>query len=217
MLLLAPRCERVVGTDLAEVMVERTRKNLRMISNVDVRCAAAESLPFEDQTFEVILLADVIEHLLDPLACLRECARVLAPGGRLVITTPNKAAEHFWERADAILTLPVRALRKFRNVKGDVAVEPYERFFSPRELVDLTRQSGLSVREHHMIEFYPGSEGGGAFGYFLRVAARWSTFRELVLEPTFRSLFRSIEGLQLFNNRQLLVIERQAQKGSVLE
>lgn len=209
MLLLAPRCEWVVGTDLAEVMVRRTRENLRMIHNVEVRCAAAESLPFEDCTFDAIVLADVIEHLLDPIACLKECARVLIPGGRLVITTPNGPVEHFWERVDAVLTLPLRTLRKLRRAKVEQPVEPYERFFSPRDLVEKANQSGLLIRELRMIEFYPGSEGAGAFGYVLRVVARWNAPREWVVEPVCRAIFRSIERLDVFNNRQLLVLERQ--------
>ncbi len=48
-----------------------------------------EPLPFETGTFDVIHCGDGVEHLENPFALLREFARVLVPGGTLVIATPN--------------------------------------------------------------------------------------------------------------------------------
>ena len=45
-------------------------------------------LPFPDSTFDCVNMGDVIEHLPDPSAALREIRRVLKPGGILVLTTP---------------------------------------------------------------------------------------------------------------------------------
>jgi SAM-dependent methyltransferase len=48
--------------------------------------------PFDDATFDAVVFAEIIEHLLmDPCAALREIKRVLKPGGTLVLTTPNVA------------------------------------------------------------------------------------------------------------------------------
>lgn len=46
-------------------------------------------LPFGDQMFDAIISTDVIEHLENPTNLLRECSRILKPGGRLVLSTPN--------------------------------------------------------------------------------------------------------------------------------
>lgn len=46
-------------------------------------------LPFADGTFEYILAQDVLEHLADPVATLRELHRILKPGGRLRIRVPH--------------------------------------------------------------------------------------------------------------------------------
>jgi hypothetical protein len=48
--------------------------------------------PHEDETFDIVLLTEVLEHLLlNPLAVFSEAARVLVPGGRFILTTPNIA------------------------------------------------------------------------------------------------------------------------------
>ncbi len=49
----------------------------------------ADRLPFEDQTFDFIMLGEVIEHLVDPDKCVQECYRLLKPNGVFVVTTPN--------------------------------------------------------------------------------------------------------------------------------
>lgn len=57
-----------------------------------VKCVQADmaaSLPFEPNTFDYLLNSEGIEHLADQMAFLAECQRVLKPGGRLVVTTPN--------------------------------------------------------------------------------------------------------------------------------
>ena len=56
--------------------------------------AIGESLPFPNNTFDGILLSEVIEHLEAPQISIREAMRVLCPGGRLLVTTPNYRS--FW-------------------------------------------------------------------------------------------------------------------------
>jgi SAM-dependent methyltransferase len=51
--------------------------------------AAGERLPFRDGCVDLVVLVEVIEHLPEPALTLRQIARVLRPGGRLVMTTPN--------------------------------------------------------------------------------------------------------------------------------
>jgi len=54
---------------------------------------ANEPLPFSDESFDVVWFSEVIEHLRRPDAATAELKRVLRPGGRLFVTTPNK---QFW-------------------------------------------------------------------------------------------------------------------------
>jgi SAM-dependent methyltransferase len=50
--------------------------------------SSCEALPFEDGSFDLVCLFDVLEHLDDDLTCLREVHRVLRPGGRLFASVP---------------------------------------------------------------------------------------------------------------------------------
>jgi SAM-dependent methyltransferase len=64
----------------------------------DVREAAVEALPYEDDRFDVVLATDVIEHLPEDGPALEEMRRVTAPQGRILITVP--AYTWLWSRHD---------------------------------------------------------------------------------------------------------------------
>ena len=66
-------------------------------------CADANrALPFRDAAFDYVLSREGIEHLEDQMGFLRNCARVLRPGGKIVLTTPNMM--HLSARASAFLS-----------------------------------------------------------------------------------------------------------------
>ena len=56
---------------------------------LDVRCGTLEDAGLDDDSFDVVVLADVVEHLTDPAKTVREIRRVLKPGGRLLLLTPD--------------------------------------------------------------------------------------------------------------------------------
>ncbi len=57
--------------------------------NVEFRQAVVPPLPFEDERFDCVITFQVIEHIPDDREFVREIWRVLRPGGRLIVTTPN--------------------------------------------------------------------------------------------------------------------------------
>lgn len=59
------------------------------------------SIPYPDGFFETIIAGDVIEHVANPLFMLCECNRVLAPGGTLIVSTPNPY--YYWEYMQNLL------------------------------------------------------------------------------------------------------------------
>src|SRR5678815_3526987 len=73
------------GVDVSEDALAFCRE--RGLANV--KLGAAEALPYDDGTFDLVTALDVVEHLDDDLAGLREMRRVLRPGGRVLLFVPT--------------------------------------------------------------------------------------------------------------------------------
>jgi SAM-dependent methyltransferase len=85
----------VVGVDLTEAMlaIAKERTKSRGISNLTFRAADAQNLPFENQSFDVVVCRLALHHLEKPLAVLREMTRVCSPSGK-VLVEDIYASEH---------------------------------------------------------------------------------------------------------------------------
>lgn len=75
----------VEGLEVDADAVEYARSK----SGLTVHLGSLENIHFPDSTFDVITSNHVIEHVHDPISLIQECLRVLKPGGRLVLATPN--------------------------------------------------------------------------------------------------------------------------------
>ncbi|MGH7165383.1 MAG: class I SAM-dependent methyltransferase [Nitrospiraceae bacterium] len=75
----------VVGVELSPQAAQAAREAY----GVAVHVGTLEEVKFPDGSFAVVTMTHLIEHVPDPLALLRECYRILQPGGRLIVTTPN--------------------------------------------------------------------------------------------------------------------------------
>lgn len=113
----------VEGTDFDEQATKKVTSRYGITTHVGdlPQCA----LPAN--SFDVITMSQTIEHLYDPLATLRECLRILKPGGLLVMTTPNVrsiAAGEFgaswrgWEAPRHLHLFSVESLQKLTQRAG---------------------------------------------------------------------------------------------------
>jgi ArsR family transcriptional regulator len=82
---LAPFVAQVIAVDRSGEMLQAARRRLREHANVEVRRGELESLPVADAQLDAATLMLVLHHIAEPGAALREAARVLRPGGRLLI------------------------------------------------------------------------------------------------------------------------------------
>ncbi|MEF3276043.1 MAG: class I SAM-dependent methyltransferase [Chloroflexus sp.] len=119
--------------------------------------AAGEALPLPDAVFDLVVAWDVLEHVQDPVAVLREIARVLRPGGYALITAINRRAwidPHYHMRGINWLPRPLaEALIAIRGrTKQGAAFRDMQRlssmhYFHYRELVQLCRRLGFTVSD----------------------------------------------------------------------
>ena len=110
----------VVVTDVSAGMVEVAQENARSLGfEVDGAVAGITELPYPDDSFDVVLGHAVLHHVPDVEAGLRECLRVLRPGGRFVFAGEPTVVGHRYARALGratwVVTTRVTHLRPLRG------------------------------------------------------------------------------------------------------
>ena len=82
---LAPFVARVVAVDASSEMLQTAKERVGAASNVDLRRGDLEALPIDDERLDAAVLALVLHHVPDPAKALKDVARVVRPGGRVLI------------------------------------------------------------------------------------------------------------------------------------
>jgi 2-polyprenyl-3-methyl-5-hydroxy-6-metoxy-1,4-benzoquinol methylase len=128
----------VCGIDLDPAALARGRR----ITGLDLRCGTLEQIKFPADSFDVITMNHVIEHVHDPVGLLKECQRILRPNGKFVLTTPN--GDSWGHRIFA------------SHWRG---LEPPRHFmiFSPQNLAECTRRSNLQTTVLRSIARWSGN------------------------------------------------------------
>jgi SAM-dependent methyltransferase len=156
--LLRQGAAEVIGVDTAE---ERIAKAVaRGLPRTSFQVAQGESLPFPDAHFDGVFMNEVFEHVTDEKATLREVARVLAPGGTLVLISPNRwfpFEGHGMRTSRFTIESPVPFLPWLPQSLANRWM--IARNYWPKQLVDQVKGAGLVVDSREFIwpvlEFYP--------------------------------------------------------------
>lgn len=125
------------GFEVNEETAEEARKRLTRVEVGDLETTDLVSV-FGAGSFDVVVFGDVLEHLRDPLPVLRQSRHLLAPGGSVVISTPNVA------HGDVRLAL--LSGRFDYNQLGILDVT-HTRFFTKQSLVDFLHDGGFVLAE----------------------------------------------------------------------
>ena len=117
---LAPFVARVIAVDESDAMLGAARLRLTGHENVDLRHGMLERLPVTDGQLDAALLFLVLHYLPDPLAAVREAARALRPGGKLLIVEmqPHGRDEYRQTMGHRWLGFPEATVREWAAESG---------------------------------------------------------------------------------------------------
>lgn len=175
--LIQQHASRCVGVDIIEDLVQELVR-----SGYDVRCQDATSDTFLGETFDIVHVGDVIEHVDNPQRLLEFCARHLSPGGKILVRTPNPHNFDYQRSA---------------RIEG-ISIENLEHvcYVTPFHAVELARRARVSLDGYWTMS--PGRLSVEGIRRFLRysLAMRFRhAWEELFGEPnTYTTIFVFVFG-----------------------
>jgi SAM-dependent methyltransferase len=128
---------------------------------------AGEALPFENNSFDLILSHEVLEHVQDDRTCVQEMVRVLRTGGRIAIFVPNRGYPFethgiYWRGRYRFGNIPLANYLP-RRLRDRLA--PHVRIYTSRDLERLFARLPVKVLQQTII-----------FGAYDNIIARWPGF-----------------------------------------
>lgn len=175
---LTPLAGQVIGLEYDFPRAREARSRSERIL-----CAAGEKLPFPDDNFDLILSHEVLEHVQDDAAALREMLRVLRPGGRMLIFVPNRGYPFethgvYWRGRYHFGNIP---LVNYLPLGLRNRLAPHVRIYSRRDLERLFAGLPVSFRHRTVI-----------FGAYDNIIVRWPRLGRVL-----RSLLQWMESTPL--------------------
>ena len=138
---LYPGC-RIVGVDYDQRALRYAQSHLAgrdaLLTRGDIH-----HLGLASECFDRVVMSEVLEHLRDDLAGLREVRRVLKPGGILALTVPHRRYPYWYDPinrfAEGVVGAPIRR-GPFAGIWAN-----HERLYEPEEVVAVVREVGLVI------------------------------------------------------------------------
>ena len=143
-----------VGVDLSSSGIKQARE--RGLSALLVQDVSDTGL--ESDSFDVVFLIEVLEHLVDPYSAVREARRLLAPQGVLIVTVPNAAV---WPRRLELLFMGCPNAMGDDLSRSEPWRDPHLRSFTVRSLRSLLSSAGLEGVVEGTEPVFPGPKKFG--------------------------------------------------------
>jgi 2-polyprenyl-3-methyl-5-hydroxy-6-metoxy-1,4-benzoquinol methylase len=134
-----------LGIDISTTLVERLAQQ-----GFNVRAVDATSDIDLGERYDLVFNGDVIEHVENPIRLMKFSARHLAPGGRILVSTPNPFSRKFF--------------RKFLRHKAVIVNLDHIAWFTPTMALEIARRCGLQLEHVHLAK---------PMGVMKRMIKRW--------------------------------------------
>jgi 2-polyprenyl-6-hydroxyphenyl methylase/3-demethylubiquinone-9 3-methyltransferase len=113
---------------------------------IDYRACRVEDLVVEGRTFDCVLCLEVVEHVPDVAAFLAECAKLVRPGGLILLSTINRTV-----KAYALAIVGAEYILRWLPV----GTHQWERFVTPDELARHANAAGLAIAHQEGLVYNP--------------------------------------------------------------
>jgi len=145
---------KIIGIDNDGEILNKAGKYVKKNALASIIKGDIYKLPFKKNYFDKIILSEVLEHLDNDFAGLREVYRVLKPGGLLAITVPNHNYPFWWD--------PLNRTRErlgFGHFNKDNELlaglwSMHRRLYYPSEIMDLVKKAGFKIEKVKLLTHY---------------------------------------------------------------
>jgi SAM-dependent methyltransferase len=147
---------RLVGAELDFPVIRKAQHTVRNLPDIDLHNVNIYQLPYPDDTFDAVILSEILEHIDDDVLGLREVYRVLKPGGVVAITVPNADYPFWWDPINRTLEFLFKRHISQGMFAGIWA--NHVRLYRREQLRDAVTGAGFVVEEeraftHHSFPF----------------------------------------------------------------
>lgn len=139
---LIDKNHKVVATDISQKMVKVIKEKLKIKAYV----CDAEKLPFDNNSFDTVVAAEVIYYLDHPEKFIKEARRVLRKNGSLIISSASKITEYYDD---------VRSLLRKIGISSMYFNDPNREFMSLNLLKKLLTEGGFRIKKSQMAIIIP--------------------------------------------------------------
>lgn len=143
---------KLVGADLDWEVIKVAKRHIADLNDTHIQRASIYRMPYPNNYFDAVILSEILEHIEDDVAGLREAWRVLKPGGAVAITVPNANYPFWWDPINKLLE------RLFdRHIQRGMLAgiwANHVRLYTPEQLRGAVLSAGFHIADERSMTHY---------------------------------------------------------------